>query len=167
MRRIKEYIRFVSWQAGVSYIALWGVTFWTIHYGQAVFGHSGSCHVDSAKIMFYWACDPSHAVAILAAMANTALTITLWAPVYIAAATVRADAWMIAAPIIAAHLIGLPTAILVMTRFMLLLFAALRQIGRSLAGGSRLSAPNERPAGVSQKWRPVFRKLVLRPTARL
>jgi hypothetical protein len=110
------------------------VTFWSLDWGPIVFGRTGACHVDSAKVMFYWVCDPASPLTILAALANTALTATVWAPVYIAAATVQPEAIAIAVPIIATHVIGLPMAILVMTRLMLRFFAALRQVaGRDVA----------------------------------
>ncbi len=139
MRRLQDYLSFVAWQAGIGYIALWAVTFWSLDYGPIVFGRSAACHVDSAKVMFYWACDPAHPLAILAAMANTALTVTVWAPVYLAAAaaTVRPEAIAIAVPIIASHLVGLPTAILVMIRLMLMLFAGLRCAPRAMRGALR------------------------------
>lgn len=124
MRRLKDYLGFAVWQSGLSYIALWAVTLWSLDWGPAAF--DGRCGVDSAKVMFYWACDPADPISILAALANTALTVTVWAPVYVAAATVRSEAMAIAVPIVAAHVIGLPAAIFVMMRLMQKVLAALR-----------------------------------------
>jgi hypothetical protein len=121
MRRLKDYLRFIAWQAGFGYIALWAIALWTLDFGSAVFGGSGVCHPDAAKVLFYWVCDPAHALSLLAALANTALTATVWAPVYVAAATVRPEAAAIAIPILLTHLIGLPTAIFVAIRVMLIL----------------------------------------------
>ena len=134
MRRLKDYLSFAAWQSGLSYIALWAVTFWSLDWGPIVFGRTDACHVDSAKVMFYWVCDPTSSLAILAAVANTALTVTVWAPVYVAAATVQPEAIAIAVPILAAHLIGLPMAILVMIRLMLLFSAAFKKRCRVSAG---------------------------------
>jgi hypothetical protein len=125
MRRLKDYLGILAWQSGLGYIALWAVTYWSLDWGPVVFGRSAACHPDSATVLFYWICDPSHPLAILAGLVNTALTITVWSPVYIAAATVRPDAVAIAVPIIGAHLIGLPTAIFVMIRIMLKFFECL------------------------------------------
>lgn len=136
MGRLKDYLSFVAWQSGLSYIALWAVTFWSLDWGPFVFSRTGACHVDNAKVMFYWVCDPASPLAILAAVADTALTVTVWAPVYVAAATVQPDAIAIAVPIVAAHVIGLPMAILVMTRLMLRFFAGLRRAAGHLAGRS-------------------------------
>ena len=97
-------------------------------------------------MLFYWVCDPANPLAILSAVVNSALTITVWAPVYIAAATVRPDAVAIAVPIIAAHIIGLPTAIFVMMRVMLKFFELVRRMfafatGRLHGDGELSSAP--------------------------
>jgi hypothetical protein len=134
MRRLKDYLSFVAWQSGLSYIALWAVTFWSLDWGPIVFGRTDACHVDNAKVMFYWVCDPASPLAILAAVADTALTVTVWAPVYVAAATVQPEAIAIAVPIVAAHVIGLPMAILVMTRLMLRFFAGLRRAAWCFTG---------------------------------
>lgn len=133
MGRLKDYLRIAALNSGVGYIALWAMTLWTLDRGPAVFGKSGLCHPDAAKVVFYWVCDAATPLSILAEIANTALTVTVWSPVYIAAATVRPDAIVIAAPIIAAHLIGLPMAIFVAIRVMLALF----RVPRRVIGGSR------------------------------
>ena len=90
MRRLKDYLRFVAWQIGIGYLLLWAVTFWTLDEGAAVFGKSGVCYPDAAKVLFYWVCEATSPLAILASVANVALTATVWAPVYLAAATVAA-----------------------------------------------------------------------------
>jgi hypothetical protein len=136
MQRLRDYLRFVAFNAGAGYIALWAMTFWTLDHGPAVFGGSGLCHPDDAKILFYWVCDASTPLGILAGVANTALTVTVWAPVYVAAATVRPDAIAIAVPIVLAHAIGLPTAIFVAIRAML----ALLQLPRRLFGRRQAAA---------------------------
>ncbi|MCZ7641740.1 MAG: hypothetical protein M5U33_01900 [Pseudorhodoplanes sp.] len=92
MRRLQDYLTFIVWQAGFAYIALWVVTFWTLDYGPAIFGQSSGCHPDKAAVLFYWSCDPQSPLWIFSTVANTALTITVWAPVYVAAATVRPEA---------------------------------------------------------------------------
>jgi len=86
MRRLRDYCRFVAWQAGLGYLLLWAVTFWTLDEGASVFGKSGVCFPDEAKVLFYWVCDPASPLTILASIANAALTATVWAPVYLAAA---------------------------------------------------------------------------------
>ena len=58
------------------------MTIWALDYGPTVFG-SGGCRPDEAKVLFYWICEPDNPLSILAAIANTALTVTLWSPVYI------------------------------------------------------------------------------------
>ena len=118
MRRLKDYLKVVAWQSGLSYLALWAVTFWTLDEGGRVFGKSGVCHPDAATVLFYWSCDSGSALSILAAVANVALTATVWAPVYVAAATVRPDAIPIAAAIIAVHVIGLPLGLFVLVRML-------------------------------------------------
>ena len=135
MHRLRDYSTFVVWSSGLGYVALWCVTLWALDYGAAVFGGSGVCRPDLAKVLFYWVCDPASPLAFLAAIANAALTVTVWAPVYVAAAAVRPDAMIIAAPIVAVHLVGLPAALLVAIRAMLGLFRAVRRLSRR-AGGS-------------------------------
>lgn len=130
MQRLRDYLRFVAFNAGAGYVALWAMTFWTLDHGPAVFGGSGLCHPDDAKVLFYWVCEPATPLGILAALANTALTVTVWAPVYVAAATVRPDAVAIAVPIVLAHVIGLPTAIFVAIRTMLALLQFPRRLFR-------------------------------------
>ena len=79
-----------AWQTGLGYLVLWGMAYWTLAHGAAVFGGSGVCHADSAQVLFYWACEPASPLAILAGAANFALTATVWAPVFVAAPPVRA-----------------------------------------------------------------------------
>jgi hypothetical protein len=116
MRRLNDYLRILAWQVGLGYLLTWAITLWTLDEGANVFGKSGVCQPDAAKVLFYWVCDPASLLAILAAVANAALTVTVWAPVYIAAATVQPDAVAIAVPIIAVHLFGLPLGIFVLLR---------------------------------------------------
>ncbi len=118
MRRLRDYCRILIWQTGIGYMLLWAVTLWTLDEGATVFGKSGVCYPDQAKVLFYWVCDAASPLAILAGVANVALTATVWAPVYIAAATVQPDAVAIALPIVAVHVIGLPLAIFVLVRVM-------------------------------------------------
>ena len=107
-----------------------GVTYWTLAEGVVVFGQSGVCHADSAQVLFYWACDPASPLQILATVANFALTTTVWAPVFVAAATVNPDAAFLAVPIVAVHVLGLPLGILVMIRLMARTFDAVRALWR-------------------------------------
>ncbi len=116
MSRLWDYLHFLAWKAGLGYIALWCATFATLDHGPALFGGSGVCRPDAAKVLFYWVCDAESPLSIAAAVANTALTATVWAPVYVAAATVRPEAIVLAVPIVMTHLVGLPTAIFVAVR---------------------------------------------------
>jgi len=128
MQRLRDYCGILAWQTGLGYLLLWGVTYWTLAEGGAVFGRSGVCHADSAQVLFYWACDPASPLQILASMANFALTTTVWAPVFMAAAAVDPDAVMLALPIIAVHVIGLPLGILVLIRLLARTFHSLRAL---------------------------------------
>ena len=87
MRRLKDYCRLLAWQTGVSYLLLWAVTVWALDEGATVFGKSGVCYPDEAKVLFYWVCEAASPYSILASVVNFALTATVWAPVYVAAAT--------------------------------------------------------------------------------
>jgi hypothetical protein len=118
MRRIKDYLRVIAWQTGLGYLLLWAVTFWTLDEGATVFGKSGVCLPDQAKVLFYWVCEATSPLSILASLANVALTVTVWAPVYVAAATIEPNAMAIALPILAVHLIGLPLGMFVLVRMM-------------------------------------------------
>jgi hypothetical protein len=139
MRRVKDYLKVVAWQTGLGYLLLWAVTFWTLDEGAAVFGRSGVCLPDQAKVLFYWVCETTSPLSILASLANVALTVTVWAPVYVAAATVEPDAMAIALPILAVHLIGLPLGMFVLVRMMATALDLRRRIpGR---GGPRAAAP--------------------------
>ena len=133
MQRLKDYGRFLLWWTGLNYMLLWCLTLWTLHYGGAVFGKSGVCRPDTAQVLFYWVCDRASPLALLADIANAALTATVWAPVYLAAATVLPDAILIALPILIVHLVGLPSALLVMIRTMLAGFALMRRAPRPIA----------------------------------
>jgi hypothetical protein len=134
MRRLKDYCKFVAWQTGIGYLMLWAVTFWTLDEGATVFGKSGVCVPDQAKVLFYWVCDASSPLTILASVANAALTATVWAPVYIAAATAQPDAVTIAGAIIALHVIGLPLGIFVLVRMLVIAFGLRRPSGANPAG---------------------------------
>jgi hypothetical protein len=126
MRRLLDYLFFLFQLSGFGYIALWGLTLWTLGDGAAVFGRSGVCHPDEAKLLFYWVCEPDSSLSLLAMASNTALTATAWGPVYVAAATVKPDAIAIAAPILVAHVVGLPAAIFLAMRSMLVLIETRR-----------------------------------------
>lgn len=149
MRRLRDYCRILIWQTGIGYLLLWAVTLWTLDAGANVFGKSGVCYPDQAKVLFYWVCDAASPLAILAGIANVALTATVWAPVYIAAATVEPDAVAIALPIIAVHVFGLPLAIFVLVRVM----AAALDLRRRIPGRARsvpLVAEPAKPAAVQR-----------------
>jgi hypothetical protein len=118
MRRLKDYLKILAWQTGLGYLLLWAVTFWTLDEGASVFGKSGVCLPDQAKVLFYWVCEATSPLSILASLANVALTVTVWAPVYLAAATVEPEAMAIAVPIMAVHLIGLPLGMFVLIRML-------------------------------------------------
>jgi hypothetical protein len=133
MQRLKDYLRFIAWQAGLSYLLLWAVTFWTLDEGVNVFANSGVCVPDGTKVLFYWVCDPSSPLTILASLANTALTLTVWAPVYLAAASVQPEAAVIAAPIIAVHVIGLPLGLLALVRMLAAAFDLRRRVASKRA----------------------------------
>ena len=144
MQRLKDYCGIFAWQTGLGYLVLWGVAYWTLAHGAAVFGGSGVCHADSAQVLFYWACDPASPLAILAGVANFALTATVWAPVFVAAATVDPDAVVIAVPIVALHLLGLPLGILVLVRLSARSFDAVRALRQRVAG-RQVSDPRPGP----------------------
>jgi len=133
MHRLKAYSNAFVWQAGLGYLALWAITIWSLDQGPAVFGASGVCQPDQAKVLFYWVCDSASPFGILAALANFALTTTVWAPVYIAAATIQPDAIAIAVPIVLIHVVGLPTAIFVVVR----LAAKFFDVARLMLGRAR------------------------------
>jgi hypothetical protein len=65
----------------------------------------------------------------LASVANAALTATVWAPVYLAAATTQPEAAVRAVPIIALHVIGLPLSLLVLVRLLAGAFDLRARIG--------------------------------------
>jgi hypothetical protein len=129
MPRLKHYLKIVAWQTGLGYLLLWAVTFWALDEGATVFGKSGVCYPDEAKVLFYWVCEATSPFAILASVVNVALTATVWAPVYLAAATAQPDAAAIAVPIIALHVVGLPLGIFVLMRMMATAIDLRRRIG--------------------------------------
>ena len=134
MQRLKDYCGVVAWQTGSGYLMLWALTYWALADGAAVFGQSGVCRADSAQVLFYWACDPASPLEILAGVVNFALTITVWAPVFVAAATVDPNAAIIAAPIVALHVVGLPLGILALVRLLARTCDALRQLRCRIRG---------------------------------
>ena len=145
MARLKTYFNVFVWQAGVGYLALWAITYWALDQGAVVFGQSGVCHPDAAKVLFYWVCDAASPYAFLAALANFALTVTVWSPVYIAAATVEPDAIAIALPIVLAHVVGLPASIFVLVRLMAAAFDRVRLHARSCAPCGRRRGQRRSP----------------------
>jgi hypothetical protein len=141
MQRLRDYARFLVWSSGIGYLALWATTLWTLDYGVGLFAKSGACRADVGRELFYWACDPASPLAMLATLANAALTFTVWAPVYVVAAIVQPDLIIIAGPIVAAHLIGLPAALLVTIRTLVAVLGALRWLLRSAAARLHILAP--------------------------
>jgi len=145
-QRLLDYLRFLAWQSGISYMLLWSMTWWALDHGSSVFGGSGLCHVAKVKILFYWACAPDSLLAVLAAAANAAFTMTIWAPVLLVLAIGNATMIPIAAPIVLAHVVGLPAAIYVAARVMLRLFALMRRLCRDAAAAAVVSRMNLRRA---------------------
>src|SRR5262245_35373770 len=145
MRRLKDCFRIIAWQAGLGYLLLWAVAFWTLDEGARVFGKSGVCHPDAATVLFYWVCEAASPLAILATVANVALTATVWAPVYLAAATVQSDAMAIAVPIVITHLVGLPLAIFVLVRVLATAFDLRRRVGARRPAEPQLATPGSAP----------------------
>jgi hypothetical protein len=131
MRRLKDYLKFIAWQTGLGYLLLWALTFWALDEGVAVFGRSGACQIDQAKVLFYWVCEAKTPLALLATLSNLALTVTVWAPVYVAAATVDPGAMAIALPILIVHIVGLPLGLFVLVRMM----ATALDLRRRIPGG--------------------------------
>jgi hypothetical protein len=146
MQRLKDYARFLVWWSGLGYLALWATTLWTLDYGSALFARSGACRPDVARALFYWACDPASPLSMLAALANTALTFTVWAPVYVAAATVQPGLIVIAGPLAAAHVIGLPAALLVTIRGLAAVLSAARWLLRNALPAPPAVEPVDRAA---------------------
>jgi hypothetical protein len=157
MRRLLDYFSVAIWQAGLGYIALWASIFWALDAGPSVFGGSGVCHPDEARVLFYWVCDPASPLSMLAAIINTALTVTLWAPVYIAAATVRPEALAIATPIVLTHVVGLPAAIFVAIRLML----AVLEFPRRIFGSRAAKQKDPQPVAIASEI--IDEKLPYRP----
>jgi hypothetical protein len=151
MQRLKDLCGILAWQTGIGYLLLWGVTYWALADGAAVFGQSGACHADSAQVLFYWACDPANPLEILASVVNFALTATVWAPVFVAAATVEPDAVIVAVPIVAVHVFGLPLGILVLIRLLAGIFDAVRtlrgHIRRVASAAAGPAIATRRPTG--------------------
>jgi len=155
LSRLRDYCHFIAWKAGLGYIALWIITFATLDYGPSVFGGSGVCRPDAAKVLFYWVCDAASPLSIVAAVANTALTATVWAPVYVAAATVRPEAIVLALPIVGTHVLGLPTAIFVTIRIMVALLALARRLLRRAATEAEAGPDTARIAAATARPPPV------------
>jgi hypothetical protein len=160
-RRLRDYCRIAAWQAGIGYLALWAMAYWTLDQGPQVFARSGLCHADAATVLFYWTCDPASPLQILANLANGALTTTVWAPVYVMAAIVDPVFLVVAAPIVLAHAIGAPLALLVVIRSMSRLFDAARRFRCGSAGAAAREA--HRGAEITPPSRAVERKPPLAP----
>jgi hypothetical protein len=133
MQRRKGYLGIIAWQIGLGYIALWAIAFVVLDYSPRLFGMSPACHAETTQLMFRWVCDPGSPLVFLAGIANAVLTATIFAPVYLAAATVNPDAAAIAVAILLVHGIGLPTALLVLIRLLRGLFEAPRWFARGRA----------------------------------
>jgi hypothetical protein len=58
------------------------------------------------------------------------VTVTVWGPVFVAAATVDPDALTIAVPIVAVHRVGLPLGLLIVIRVLPRAFDAVRAARR-------------------------------------
>jgi hypothetical protein len=166
MQRLKEYGRIIAWQTGLGYLLLWAVTFWTLDQGPAVFANSGVCHPDLNAVLFYWTCDPASPMQILASLANGALTTTVWAPIYMVAATVTPAAIVVAGWILAVHVIGLPLGLFVLIRGMTKAFDALRFVRSRIASTeppATPAAPDRTAASADTLARPPRRSVAPRP----
>jgi len=150
-QRLRDYLRFAAWQSGISYLVLWAMTWWALDYGSSVFGGSAGCRVEQVRILFYWACAPDSVLFVLAAAANSAFTLTIWAPVFVVLASVNAALLPVAAMAVFTHVIGLPAAIFVVARAMLKLSAWLRRLdGRAQIG--LVSQPTSQASRTDAPW---------------
>ena len=168
MERYKAYLSAFAWQAGLGYLALWGMTFWVLDGGTVVFGTSGLCHPENARVLFYWVCDPGSLLAPLARLANFALTTTVWTPVYVAVATVEPDALVLALTIVLVHVVGLPTAIFVMIRLSERAFDVMRlMVGRvrpdELTGAAAAGPPSGLVAFAGNRVKPAGASAPVKP----
>jgi hypothetical protein len=143
-QRLLDYLRFLAWQSGISYILLWSMTWWALDHGSSVFGGSGVCRIATVKILSYWACAPDSLLAVLAAAANAAFTLTIWAPVFVVLAVGNATMVPVAVPIVLAHVAGLPAAIYVVARVMLRVLALARRLLGILADAVLVSRTTAR-----------------------
>jgi hypothetical protein len=121
MRRIKDYADALAWQTGLAYLALWLVAFWAVADGAAVFGRWG-CSAEGAGVSF-WACEANAPMALVARFANTALAVTIGAPVLVG----RPEAPMLLGPVLALHALGAPAAFFAAARMARSIFASLLQ----------------------------------------
>jgi hypothetical protein len=131
MPRLKLCLHVAAVQSGLAYIALWAITFLVLDYGPLIF--DGACRPVGSQLFFYWSCEASSPLAFAASIANTALATTVWAPISLAAATMRPDAFVLAIPILLVHLIGLSAALLLAIRLMVRIVDAPRRLRKASA----------------------------------
>ncbi len=155
MQRLKDYIGFAAWHSAFVYAGLWTIAYWGLRTGPMVFGGSGACHIDYAPVLFYWNCEGGAPIALLAQTINWALTCTVWAPVYVAAAFAGTSAGGLAAAIVSVHLVGLPAALLIAVRLLqILLDSVIALVCRRPAGKREPSASARALARALQAPRP-------------
>lgn len=126
MPPVRSILRAALWSWGLGYVVLWGLAIWALGETHPLW-RDPACRADANQVVFYFDCGRAGAIAALAMLTNWAFTFTIWAPVYIAAATVRADALAVALPVVASHVLGLPAAVYVAMRTAQAGFARLRR----------------------------------------
>ncbi|MEM6665237.1 MAG: hypothetical protein AAF638_02410 [Pseudomonadota bacterium] len=91
---------------GIAYALAWVITIWFMGSGDIIRGNA-ACIVADDSILPIWLCPGDTVLGTLVFAVNTALAVTMWAPVFVAAALVNTQAVPLALAYVVGHLTGL------------------------------------------------------------
>lgn len=112
---IHRILKTIAWPYAVAYMGLWSVFMWFAQYGGVIRANADCAQVPDAPLPL-WTCSGDGFLSIAALVVDLALLLTVWAPAFVAAATVNAAAIPIAASLVAGHLLGLAASVYAMVR---------------------------------------------------
>lgn len=112
---LRHLVKSLAWTCGLGYIAMWLIVFLSLD-GAPIVRSSPSCTALDGVVMVFWTCELHTPLWFLANLVNIAMSYTVWAPVFLAVASVDPAVIFIASTIVGTHVLGLPACLYVMLR---------------------------------------------------
>ena len=107
---MRRFLTKLAWPYGIAYAMLWLAFLWFAADGALIRNNPGCSPIESAPLPL-WTCSEFGATYLLTLLIDIALLAIMWAPVFIAAATVNLATVPLAVPLIFGHVMGVTALI--------------------------------------------------------